>query len=144
MDRTARLALASLTLFLLVLPLTLAKPGLPPNLKSDEAAYYLMALSLARDGDLRLEPKDVDRAFQEFPFQPISNLIVMTDDGWRTVHFGKPYLYSFFAAPFAALFGANGILCLNMALLMAMVWLCGAFPHVISASILPPAMEKCL
>ncbi len=117
------LVLASVTAFFVLFPLTLGKPGLPPHLKADEAAYYLSALSLAYDGDLRVEPKDVDRAFEEFPFGPVNNMIVMTDDGWHTVYFGKPYIYSLFAAPFAWLFGANGLLFFNMLLTMAMVWM---------------------
>ena len=123
MNRTVLLVLASVTAFFLLFPLTLGKPGLPTHLKADEGAYYLASLSLARDGDLRLETKDVDRAFQEFPFGPVNNLILMTDDGWRTVYFAKPYIYSFFAAPFAALFGADGLVCFNMLLTMAMVWM---------------------
>ena len=64
MSRSVRLGLATLTVTLLVLPLTLSKPGLPLNLKADEGAYYLMALSLARDFDLRLEAEDRERLFQ--------------------------------------------------------------------------------
>ena len=109
MNRNARLALLALSAFLLVLPLTLPKPGLPVNLKADEPAYYLMALSLARDADLRVEVKDIDRVFEEFPLVPVRNLIVMSEDGWRTVHFSKPLVYPLLAAPFAALFGANGL-----------------------------------
>lgn len=123
MDRTARLGLAGLTLFLLLFPLTLAKPGMPATLKADEAAYYLMAQSLARDGDLELRVEDVDRLFLEYPFQPANNLIVMSDDGWRSVFYGKPFVYSLAAAPFARLFGANGLVFLNMALLCAMIWM---------------------
>ncbi|HKI04645.1 MAG TPA: hypothetical protein VKK31_21880 [Thermoanaerobaculia bacterium] len=123
MSRTVNLVLASVTAFFLLFPLTLGKPGLPPHLKADEAAYYLSALSLVHDRDLRVEAKDVDRAFQEFPFGPVNNMIVMTDDGWRTVYFGKPYIYSLFAAPFAWLFGANGLLFFNMLLTMAMLWM---------------------
>jgi hypothetical protein len=122
-SRTVNLALAAVTAFFLLFPLTLGKPGLPPHLKADESAYYLAALSLAHDGDLRVEPKDVDRAFQEFPFGPVNNVILMTDDGWRTVYFGKPYIYSLFAAPFAFFFGANGLVFFNMLLTMAMVWM---------------------
>ena len=92
MRPTTRLALLSLSAALLAFPLTLGKPGLPTNLKADEAAYYLMALSLAHDGDLELSPQDVARAFQEFPFAPVNNLILMSDDGWRTVYFAKPYI----------------------------------------------------
>lgn len=123
MSRTVRLSLLSLSLFFALFPLVLEKPGLPGGLKADEAAYYLMSLSLAHDGDLRLTTADVDRVFQEFPFGEIDNLIVMTDDGWRTVFFGKPYLYSLFGAPFAAVAGADGLLCFNMLLLLAMVWM---------------------
>jgi hypothetical protein len=123
MNRPAALALAALSLFFVLFPLTLGKPGLPVGLKSDEPAYYLMALSLAFDRDLRLEVKDVDRVFQEFPFRRVENLILATDDGWRTVHFGKPYVYSLFAAPWARWFGANGLVSFNLALLMGLVWL---------------------
>jgi hypothetical protein len=47
----------------------------------------------------------------------------MTDDGWQTVWFGKPYLISLFAAPAVAVFGADGFLGTNMALLMLSIWL---------------------
>ena len=123
MSRTVHLALAAVTAFFLLFPLTLGKPGLPPHLKADEAAYYLAAQSLAYDHNLRVEPQDVDRAFREYPFGPINNMIVMTDDGWRTVYFGKPYIYSLLGAPFARLAGANGMLFFNMLLTMAMVWM---------------------
>ncbi|MCH9651615.1 MAG: hypothetical protein K0U98_25540 [Deltaproteobacteria bacterium] len=123
MPRTVVLGLCCLSLFLLFFPLTLVKPGLPATLKADESAYYLMALSLAHDGDLRLETEDQERLFAEFPFRWSSNLIVMTDDGWKTAFYGKPFIYSLFASPFAYLFGANGMVFFNMALLVAMMWL---------------------
>lgn len=123
MGRTAVLTLTCLTLFLALFPLTLGKPGLPAGLKADEPAYYLMALSLAKDRDLRAEVRDLDRAFQEFPFRKVDNLILMTDDGWRTVYFGKPYVYSLFAAPFAGAFGANGMVSFNLLLIAAMIWM---------------------
>ncbi len=122
-NRTVHLALAAVTAFFLLFPLTLGKPGLPTHLKADEGAYYLAAQSLAHDHNLRVEPQDVDRAFREFPFGPVNNMIVMSSDGWKTVYFGKPYLYSLAGAPFAGLFGANGMLFFNMLLLMAMVWM---------------------
>ncbi|MGD2113887.1 MAG: hypothetical protein PVG07_02470, partial [Acidobacteriota bacterium] len=123
MQRSVALVLASLSLVLLAFPLTLEKPGLPPTLKADEPAYYLMALSLARDGDLRVDSEDMARAFDEFPYTRISNLILMSGDGWRTAHYGKPYVYSLFAAPLAGPFGADGILLFNMILLVAMIWM---------------------
>ncbi len=121
LSRGARQALLWLTLLLVLFPLAISKPGLPGSLKSDEPAYYLMALSLVHDGDLRFEPRDAERLFVEFPYFPSNNTILMTPDGWRTVYYGKPYVYSFFAAPMAGLFGANGIVGFNMLLLMAMV-----------------------
>ena len=97
-SRSTRLAFLALAAFLVLLPITLAKPGLPVNLKADEPAYYLMARSLASDGDLRLEVKDVDRVFEEFPLVPANNLIVMSDDGWNTIYFSKPLLYPLLGA----------------------------------------------
>ncbi len=123
LHRTVSLPLACLFLVLLAFPLTLGKPGLPPNLKADESAYYLMALSLFHDRDLRLEVEDVDRVFHEYPYGAVRNLIAMTDDGWNSAYFGKPYVYSLFAAPLAGPFGADGMIFFNMLLLVAMIWM---------------------
>lgn len=121
------MTLAALSCFLLSVPLTIGKPGQPPALKADEPAYYLMALSLARDFDLRYVPADGDRLLEEFPFASTHNLILMTSDNWSSAHYGKPLAYPLVAAPFAALFGANGMVFLNMALMVAMVWLAAVF-----------------
>ena len=122
-SRTVRITFAGFALFFILFPLTLQKPGLPQDLKSDEPAYYLMALSLVNDFDLRCETKDIQRLTNEFPYNNANNLILMTDDGWKTVWFGKPYLVSLLAAPAVALFGADGFLATNMALLMLSIWL---------------------
>jgi hypothetical protein len=53
MSRPSRYVFLALALLLVLFPATIAKPGQPMNLKSDEPAYYLMALSLAHDLDLR-------------------------------------------------------------------------------------------
>ncbi len=123
MDRTVALSLLCLSVALLVLPLTHHKPGMPATFKGDEPAYYLAALSLAKDFDLRCEPKDLERAYREFPYTSIHNLILSTDDGWRTVYFGKPYIFSMLAAPLAAIWGANGLVAFNSLLLAAMIWM---------------------
>lgn len=122
-DRLTPLVLLCLTAFLVLFPLCVGKPGLPLTFKADEPAYYLMALSLARDGDLEHDIVDQRRAINEFPLLPAQNAILMTDDGWRTLYYGKPYLYSLFAAPLTHLFGADGMMAFNMLLLMAMVWM---------------------
>lgn len=123
MGRTTRLVLVCLGLFLVLFPLTLKKPGVPATFKADEPAYYLMALSLVRDADLRVEIRDVNRVSEEFPFAPAQNLLLMSPDRWSTVYYGKPYLYSLFAAPLVALFGANGMVAFNMLLLLGMIWM---------------------
>ncbi len=123
MDRTTSLVLICLAAFLVLFPLTLDKPGWPAGLKADEPAYFMMALSLAYDFDLRCELQDLRRLFDEFPHHPAANVILMTDDGWHTVYFGKPYVYSLLAAPAVRLFGSNGLVALNMALLLAMIYL---------------------
>lgn len=123
MGRTPRLALSALTLVLVAFPLALPRPGVPPGLKADEPAYFAMALSLAEDGDLRAEPRDLRRIVEAFPFGSTRNLILASDDGWNTVYFGKPYVYSLFAAPAAVLAGAGGLIAFNMALFLGMVWL---------------------
>lgn len=123
MTRSSRWVFLCLAIVLVSFPLVLPKPGLPVSLKADEAAYTMMALSLAHDGDTRLDPIDVERVFAEFPFRPVSNLIVMSRDGWKTLHYGKPVVYPLFAAPFARLGGANGMVSFNMLLFIAMAWL---------------------
>ncbi|MCG8457976.1 MAG: hypothetical protein MI919_17000, partial [Holophagales bacterium] len=119
----AVLALAAISAGLLGLAVSGFKPGLPPTLKADEPAYYLAAESLVHDLDLRLDVADRLRLFEAFPYFPAQNLIVMSDDGWRTLYYGKPYLYSFFAAPFVAVGGADGMLAFNMVLYVAMIWM---------------------
>ena len=121
MARAVRLSLVCVGLALVLFPLTLRRPGLPMTFKADEPAYYLMALSLARDFDLRCEAEDIRRLAEEFPFHPLDNLILMTSDGWQTAHFGKPYPYSLLAAPLAAVFGGNGLIALNMLLFLGMI-----------------------
>jgi hypothetical protein len=122
-----KLPVSRLLLFLgaalVLFPLGIHKPGLPTSTKADEPAYYMMAQSLAKDLDLVLELTDIRRLLDEFPYLPVNNVILMSDDGWRTAYFGKPYIYPLVAAPAAALFGANGMVALNMAMLMGMIWL---------------------
>ncbi len=117
----ARRVYAAFGLFLVLTPLALQKPGVPGGLKADESAYVMMASSLAWDLDLVVGADDTRRLFDEFPLRWTSNLIVFSDDGWSTVHYGKPYVYPLFVAPFARLFGSNGLLCANLLMLWLMV-----------------------
>ena len=100
------------------------QPGLPPTLKADEPAYLLMAQSLAEDGDLLVELRDFSRLLDSYPYLPTQNLILMSDDGWRTTYFGKPYIYPLLTVPLVAVFGANGLVSFNALLFVLMIW-CG-------------------
>ncbi len=118
--RQSSLVLVCLTLFVVLLPLTLTKPGIPVALKADEAAYYLAALSFWHDGDLVCDDGDARRLFREYP--GTRNLKLISRGGGRA-YFGVPFLYPLVATPWVALFGANGMVALNAALLMVMVWI---------------------
>ncbi|MEM6796871.1 MAG: hypothetical protein AAF725_23055, partial [Acidobacteriota bacterium] len=82
--------LAVLSVILFLLPLAAHSPGQPAVLKADEPAYYLSALSLIRDGDLRAETQDLERLFEEYPYFGVQNVIVSSDDRWQSLYFGKP------------------------------------------------------
>lgn len=92
-------------------------------MKADEPAYFLAGLSLIHDGDLRCDQHDVQRAFNHYQYFPVDNLILASADGWQTVYFGKPYIYSLLAAPLAAIAGPRGYVVFNMLLLVAMIWM---------------------
>jgi len=107
---------------------------------SDEATYYLMAYSLAEDGDLEYREEDLTRGFREFPSGP-SGIFLKRGTDVRSVgfgsrppfiefrgvpdpdtsrlYFGKSFIYPLFAAPFVWLLGTNGFLVLNALLLWA-------------------------
>ena len=123
MKRTAGLVLGCLSLLFVLYPLAVPINGLPVTLKGDEPAYYLTALSIARDGDLLCETRDLHRLFDAFPHLPVENVILMSMDGWRTIYFGKPIIYSTLAAPFAALFGSRGMVAFNMVMFVGMIWM---------------------
>ncbi len=129
MSRSSALALLCLASFLILLPLSLKKPGLPMRLYGDEATYLSMAASLAADGDLICDHRDLDRLFAEFPFAE-ERLELDSDDGWADgwagSRFARPLIYPLLAAPFVALWGANGAITLNAGLFvlaLAVAWL---------------------
>lgn len=126
LSRGARLAVWCIGLFLVASTIVPYKPGLPPNLKADEPAYFLMAMSLAHDRDLRCEPGELRRLFESFELEA-HNLILMSDDNFKTVYYGKPYIYSLVAAPFVLAFGANGPVVLNMTLFVLCVVMGASF-----------------
>lgn len=109
---------------------TPADPTAVPGFQSDEATYYLMGQSLARDFDLEYRHEDIARARAEFPEGPSGAFLKRgtTIDGQPDpvqdrLFFGKSFAFPLFAAPFVAVSGTNGFYLFNAALL-ALAFLC--------------------
>ena len=113
--------------------------GVAQRFKGDEATYYSLAHSLARDGDMTFHRHDLTRVWEEFPgpegiflkrgaeihgialqLAPPFVVLERTADPARSrLYYGKSYIYPLFAAPFVTLFGTNGFLIFH-ALLLAL------------------------
>jgi hypothetical protein len=105
--------------------------------KGDESTYYLLAHSLARDGDFQYEHKDLLRVWEEFPGPqgiflkrgksidlersrdfPFVRWVKHEDPQRNTrLYFSKSYIYPLVASPFVYLFGTNGFLVLHAILI---------------------------
>ena len=130
---TARPGLVLAAAFLAIygaLALSVNLPKATYGFKSDEATYYMMGLSLARDGDLKYERKDLVRVWEEFSSGPQGVFLKRgvringdADPDPSRYYYGKSFIYPLFAAPFVVLFGSNGFLLLN-ALCVSVVLLC--------------------
>jgi hypothetical protein len=132
--RPGIVASAILTILLLAFALTVdfakANGG---GFKGDEATYYVLGHSLARDFDFSFEHNDLQRVWEEFPgpqgiFLKRGKSIdiqsssafpfvrwVKAEDPQRAtrLYFSKSYIYPLAAAPFVVLFGTNGFLVLH-------------------------------
>lgn len=130
---TARPGLALAGIFFCIygaLALTVNLPRATYGFKSDEATYYMMGLSLARDGDLAYRKEDLVRVWREFPSGPVGVFLKRghkmggaPDPDQSRYFYGKSFVYPLFAAPLIVLFGTNGFLVLN-AMALALVLLC--------------------
>ncbi len=114
------------------------------GVKSDEATYVAMALSLAYDHDVSYERKDLQRYYGLYRFgpdgiflkrgkqlklrvnstPPFVHLVHLPDPRTDRLYFGKALLYPLVAAPFVRLLGLNGLLVLHVLLLFG-VCACG-------------------
>lgn len=107
------------------------------GVKADEATYVAAALSVAYDGDLAFERRDLERFAGLYhagpdgiflkrgkvlriraggPF-PFLHILKRDDPNRSRLYFGKSIAYPLLAAPFARLFGLNGLLLFNVVLL---------------------------
>ena len=122
--------------------------------QSDEATYYMMAHSLARDGDLAYRREDLARVYREFPSGPSGVFlkkgldldVAVTgsfpfiavaskpDPDNAELFYGKSYIFPVAAAPFVALLGTNGFLLLHALLLASMMLAAYLFLHARSSS----------
>ena len=105
--------------------------------QSDEASYYTLGHSLARDGDFAFDRGDLARVYQEFPTGPEGIFLKKGRTRWierrsgfpwiglaagpdthvDRLYFGKSFAYPLAAAPFVWLFGTSGFLVLHAVLL---------------------------
>ena len=107
----------------------------------DGATYYAMAWSLARDLDVRYEPRDLARVRREYPRGP-QGLFAKRASGGLTLdsqasfpwvrrvrpeegrlYYAKGVAYPAAAAPLVALFGTRGLLMTNALALATTLWL---------------------
>jgi hypothetical protein len=112
--------------------------------KGDESTYVGMALSLAYDGDVRFDARDLQRFWQLYgvgpeglflkrgapwvphltsrpPFVTIEHASTDTR-GVERLYFAKAFLYAVAAVPFVWLAGLNGLLLMNVVLLALVLW----------------------
>lgn len=132
----------TLALGVIVVAATVAARAINPltaigDVKSDEATYISMALSLADDGNLTFEKADLDRFLKIYPRGPEGIFLKRQYSvrphlaaAWRpiqltstavptTAHlaYGKSIVYPLVAWPFVLLGGVGGLLVLNLVLL---------------------------
>ncbi len=149
MPRAARLgrlwsdpgAVATLILGLLLLGFALSVrfPVVAFGFQSDEATYYSLGHSLAKDWDMQFQRKDLVRVWKEFPSgpegiflkrgrsvrleaqgrPPFVRWVKGPDPRADRLYYGKSFIYPLCAAPFIALAGTNGFLVLHALLLTA-------------------------
>lgn len=119
------------------LALSVDVPRTTYGIKSDEATYITAALSLAYDGDLAYERRDLERFAGLYhagpdgiflkrgkvmririrPPLPYVHIVKREDPNANRLYFGKSLAYSVFAAPFVRVFGLNGLLLFHVVLL---------------------------
>ena len=132
-------ATAILGALLLGLALTVKFPVVAFGFQSDEATYYSLGHSMAKDWDMQFQRKDLVRVWKEFPTgpegiflkrgrsvhleptarPPFVRWVKGPDARSDRLYYGKSFVYPLFAAPFIALCGTNGFLVLHALLLTA-------------------------
>lgn len=92
---------------------------------ADQAIYYSMTQSLAQDGDIEYEKRDLIRYYEVFPSGPLGIFLKKGKDG--KLFYAKSFAYSLFAAPFMRLFGVNGAFVFHALLLLLLMFMGQAY-----------------
>jgi len=125
-DRTAGLLLAGLA----AAGIAAAAVARLPVFWGDSATYHAMAWSLAEDGDLEYEARDVFRVRREYPSGPqgiflkrASGGVTFDGEGFPglrrvaadepRIYFAKAFVHPLIAAPLVRLMGSRGLLVTN-------------------------------
>jgi hypothetical protein len=132
------------------LALSVDFPRAAMGIHSDEATYYMMGHSLAKDGDLTYRREDLVRVWREFPGGPSGLFLKRGEDildaglmlrppfFWTRTQpdsdtsryfYGKSFVYPLFAAPFVAVLGTNGFLVFHALLFALIAWCSYLFLH---------------
>jgi hypothetical protein len=130
-----------LGLLLLAFATTIDYPKAAQGFKGDEATYYSLAHSLARDFDFTFERQDLVRVWEEFPGPegiflkrgkrieirgsrafPFLRWVKRNDPVRTRLYYSKAYIYPLVAAPLVWIAGTNGFLILHALLLALDLW----------------------
>ncbi|HSF40597.1 MAG TPA: hypothetical protein VLT87_12440, partial [Thermoanaerobaculia bacterium] len=113
--------LHGLCLALVLLGLAWSRGRIDPQSvpSGDEATYVLATQSLWHDRDLSWDRQDLARAGRLWGRGP-AGLTLLTNDGGKTLRYGRPLVYPAAALPFYALFGVRGFAVFNMLLFLGM------------------------
>lgn len=121
--KPALTALLLIFLFFLGFSLFINLPAMYNNfLFADQAVYFSMGMSIAKDGDLEFSNKDLVRYYQNFVAGPQGIFLKRGTDG--KIFYAKSFAYPLMAAPFVKVFGANGFFVFH-ALLLGLVLFLG-------------------
>ena len=122
-ERTARIVLAALA----AAAIAACAAARVPAFWGDSATYYAMAWSLAEDGDLEYEARDVFRVRREYPSGPQGIFLKRASGGITfegggpgrvpdekpRIYFAKAFVHPLVAAPFVKALGTRGLLVTN-------------------------------
>lgn len=140
--RAGLFTIAAFATILLAIAVSVDFPRAGLGFKGDEATYYMLAHSLARDGDFTYERGDLIRVWEEYHAPegvflkrgkrvrlefggafPFVRRIKSEDPVITRLYYSKAYIYPLVASPFVFAFGTNGFLIFHALLLTLDLWL---------------------